>query len=135
MKLELKRIALRETYTIGRLFINGERFCDTLEDKVRDMPKEPKVMHETAIPKGTYTIIMNDSVKFKRRMPLLLDVPYFKGIRIHSGNKATHSSGCILVGINSVKGGLTESKRYEGLLYDILNKAQKNKEKITIEII
>lgn len=130
MKLELKRIAIRDTYTIGKLYINGKYFCDTLEDKVRDLNKdgdlkdlgEGKVMHETAIPYGTYTVIMNMSNRFKRVMPLLLDVPHFAGIRIHSGNKAEHSSGCILVGKNSVKGGLTESKHYEKLLYDYLLK-------------
>ena len=130
MKLELKRIALRDTYTIGKLYINGKYFCDTLEDKVRDLNKdgdlndvgEGKVMHETAIPYGTYSVIMNMSNRFKRVMPLLLNVPHFAGIRIHSGNKASHSSGCILVGVNSVKGGLTESKKYEKLLYDYLLK-------------
>jgi hypothetical protein len=130
MKLELKRVALRDTYTIGKLYINGKYFCDTLEDKVRDLNKdgdlndigEGKIMHETAIPYGTYSVIMNMSNRFKRVMPLLLDVPHFAGIRIHSGNKAEHSSGCILVGVNSVKGGLTESKKYEKLLYDYLLK-------------
>jgi hypothetical protein len=130
MKLELKRRFLGETYTIGDLYINGKFFSNTLEDKVRDLNKdgdlkdvgEGKIMHETAIPYGTYSVIMNMSNRFKRIMPLLLDVPHFAGIRIHSGNKASHSSGCILVGINSVKGGLTESKKYEKILYDYLLK-------------
>lgn len=134
MNIELKRRYLCDKYTIGDLYIDGVFFSNTLEDKVRDLPNEQKVMHETAIPKGVYKIIMNMSVRFKRIMPLLLNVPFFQGIRIHSGNKATHSSGCILVGINTIKGGLTESKDCEVLLYDILNKAQKDKEEITITI-
>lgn len=132
MKLELKRIALREAYTIGKLYIDGIYFSDTLEDVVRDLNKdgdlndagENKVMHETAIPYGTYKVIMNMSNRFKRIMPLLLDVKNFKGIRIHSGNKATHSSGCILVGKNTIKGQVTNSKHYEKLLYEKLNAAE-----------
>lgn len=142
MKLELKRVALRDTYTIGKLYIDGVYFCDTLEDKVRDLNNdgdlndkgETKVFGETAIPKGIYTVIMNMSSRFKRKMPLLLNVPYFAGIRIHRGSKAEHSHGCILVGINSIKGGLTESKEYEEKLYAILNESQDRKEEIKIEI-
>lgn len=140
MNLELKRIALRDTYTIGKLYIDGVYFCDTLEDKVRDTnkdgdlndPGETKVMSESAIPYGTYKIIMNMSNRFKRIMPLLLDVKNFAGIRIHSGNKPEHSAGCILVGKNSIKGGLTESKNYEKLLYDKFNSS---KTIITIKIV
>jgi len=132
MKLELKRRYFAETYTIGDLYVDGVFFSNTLEDAVRDLNKdgdlkdvgETKVMHETAIPYGTYKVIMDISVRFKRLMPLLLNVPHFKGIRIHAGNKATHSSGCILVGKNTIKGGLTESKRYEALIYDKIFKSK-----------
>lgn len=142
MKLELKRTFFAETYTIGKLSIDGVLFCDTLEDKNRDLNKdgdlkdkgETKVFGETAIPFGTYEIIMNESQRFKRKMPLLLNVPSFAGIRIHSGSKAEHSHGCILVGKNTIKGGLTESKVFEKKLYDLLNEAFDKKEKIEIEI-
>jgi hypothetical protein len=138
MKLELKRVALKDTYTIGKLYIDGVYFCDTLEDHVRDMNKdgdlndkgEGKVFGETAIPYGTYKVIMNMSNRFKRVMPLILDVPHFAGIRIHSGSKAEHSHGCILVGINDIKGRLSQSKRYETELYIKLSTAKD----ITIEI-
>lgn len=138
MKLELKRIAFRNTYTIGKLYINGKYFCDTLEDYNRDFNKdgdlndkgEIKVFGETAIPYGTFKVIMNMSNRFKKIMPLLLDVPHFAGIRIHAGTKPEHSHGCILVGKNTIKGGLTESKEYTKILYDYLNK-EKN---ITINI-
>jgi hypothetical protein len=142
MKLELKRTFFAEKYTIGKLSIDGVLFCDTLEDKNRDLNKdgdlkdngETKVFGETAIPFGTYEIIMNESQRFKRKMPLLLSVPSFAGIRIHAGSKAEHSHGCILVGKNTIKGGLTDSKAFEVKLYALLNKAFDNKEKIEIEI-
>jgi hypothetical protein len=138
MKLELRRVALRDTYTIGKLYIDGVYFCDTLEDHVRDINKdgdlndkgEGKVFGETAIPYGTYKVIMNMSNRFKRVMPLILDVPHFKGIRIHAGNSAKDTLGCPLVGINSVKGRLTQSKKYETELYIKLSSAKN----ITIEI-
>jgi len=127
MKLELNRIAYRDTYTIGRLFINGEYFCDTLED----VPREVKVMHETCIPRGEYKVIINMSTRFKRLMPLLLNVPMFEGIRIHAGNNSSHTSGCILVGKNTIIGKLTESRNIFDKLLTILNNT---KETITIEI-
>lgn len=108
MKLLLKRIALQETYTIGKLYIDGVKFCDTLEDKVR--PDGVKVYGETAIPAGTYKVIITWSNRFKRKLPLLLNVPGFDGIRIHPGNTAVDTHGCILVGVNDVKGEIHQSK-------------------------
>ena len=102
MNLLLKRIALKPDYTIGRLYIDGQYFCDTLEDAVR----EEKIVGKTAILAGTYQVIVNRSPKFKRDLPLLLGVPNFEGIRIHRGNTAKDTSGCILVGENKVKGKL-----------------------------
>ena len=140
MKLELKRTFFAETYTIGKLSIDGVLFCDTLEDKNRDLNKdgdlkdkgETKVFGQTAIPFGTYEIIMNESQRFKRKMPLLLNVPSFAGIRIHSGSKAEHSHGCILVGKNTIKGGLTESKPFEIKLYEYRRSCSNNKIKALI---
>lgn len=107
MKLTLIRIAFRETYTIGRLFVNGEYFCDTLED----VPREIKIPDQTCIPTGTYKVILNLSNRFKKIMPLLVDVPGFSGIRIHSGNTDKDTSGCILVGYNKIIGQLVDSKK------------------------
>ena len=134
MKLFLQRIAQTPEYTIGRLEINGKFFCNTLEDPVRDLPEEQKIMHKTAIPEGTYKVIVNRSPRFKRDLPLLLDVPYFEGIRIHRGNTAKDTSGCILVGINSKKGMVLDSTKYEVELTNILKKAQLNNDTIEIEI-
>ena len=134
MKLLLQRIAQTPEYTIGRLYIDDKVFCNTLEDPVRDLPKEQKIMHKTAIPEGTYNVVVNRSPRFKRDLPLLLDVPYFEGIRIHRGNTAKDTSGCILVGINSKKGMVLESTKYEVELTNILKKAQLNNDTIEIEI-
>jgi len=128
MKLELERKALREAYTIGRLFVDGDGFCDTLEDKVR--PDGVKVWGETAIPAGVYKVIITESARFKRRLPLLVDVPMFEGIRIHPGNTAVDTHGCILVGVNSIKGKVTQSKATFNKLFALMEKA----DDITIEI-
>jgi hypothetical protein len=85
MQLELRRKIFSSNSTIGDLFVDGNFECYTLGDIVHDGPKVPG---RTAIPEGQYEIIINDSARFKRRMPLLLRVPGFEGVRIHSGNTA-----------------------------------------------
>jgi len=131
MKLKLTRVFKGETYTIGRLYIDGVFFCDTLEDKVRDLPKEPKVFGQTAIPYGTYKIIINYSNRFKRDLPRLLNVPYFDGILIHPGNQAVDTHGCLLVGINSEKGKVTQSR----ITFDKLFAKIHNEKDLEIEIV
>lgn len=142
MKLELKRRFLGESYTIGSLSIDGKKFCDTLEDKVRDLNKngvfdgdEKKVYAETAIPYGTYNVVVDYSPKFKRELPRLQNVKHFEGILIHRGNTAEDSAGCILVGENKVKGMVINSTPYEKELVRILKEAQDRKEPITIKIV
>ena len=89
-------------YTIGRLYIDGAFQCYTLEDKVREVDGQPvqvwKVPTKTAIPKGTYKLIIDFSNRFQKDMPHILDVPGFEGIRIHSGNTSEDTEGCIIVG-------------------------------------
>lgn len=153
MNLLLERKYCKEKYTVGRLFIDGIFFSNTLEDKVRDINKngrfdngEYKVYAETAIPYGEYEITLDVvSPKFskyqfykevcKGKLPRLLNVPDFEGILIHCGSTAENSAGCILVGNNTIKGGLTNSKETFKRLYSILDKANKNNEKITIKIV
>ena len=143
MELLLKRIAYKDTYTIGKLYINGEYFCDTIEDKNRDLNHdgdlndsgESKVMHKTCIPFGTYKVIVNMSLRFKRLLPRLLDVPHFDGILIHNGVDETSSSGCIIVGKNTIVGKVTNSRYYMNKLTDTLLAVQNKKEEITIKII
>lgn len=137
MKLRLVRKYLKETYTVGKLYYYNENskewvyFCDTLEDKVRDLNKdgdlndsgEGKVYGKTAIPYGTYRVDITLSPKFQRYLPLLIDVEHFKYIRIHAGNSIKDTDGCILVGENKVKGGLVNSLRTLDNLMDMLNKS------------
>lgn len=141
MKLELKRVALQSNYTIGKLYINGNYFCDTIEDKVRDLNKNgkfddglEKVQDQTAIPYGTYQVIVNYSPKFKRELPRLLNVPYFSGILIHNGRTQDNSSGCIIVGKNTIVGQVTDSTNYMNMLTATLKKAQESGDSIVISI-
>lgn len=97
MQLSLTRYIFGDTYTIGELFVDGVKFCDTLEDKARQ--DGPKVQGETAIPTGTYSVIIDKSERFGRLMPHILDVQGFEGIRIHSGNTDKDTAGCVLVGV------------------------------------
>jgi len=118
MKFELKRLYFKETYTIGKLYIDGVYFCDTLEDKHR--PDGEKIYGETCIPEGTYKVILNMSARFGRIMPLLLNVLNFVGIRIHPGNTDKDTFGCILVGENKVKGELIHSKEAYNNLFALM---------------
>lgn len=143
MKILVKRTAKRPTYTIGKMYLDGKYFCDTLEDTDRnisqttplDTIKKVKLPNNTAIPTGTYKVIVNVSPKFKRLLPRLLNVPGFDGVLIHRGNTDKDTSGCILIGENKVVGKVINSTGYETKLVSILNKAQDNKENITIEIM
>lgn len=100
MKLTLNRTSRSATATLGNLFLDGVFECHTLEDPVREIQPDGtgKVWGATAVPAGTYTVIINESARFKRPMPRLLDVPHFTGILIHKGNTPADTHGCILVG-------------------------------------
>ena len=138
MELVVERVAIKKTYTIGRLYIDGKRYCDTLEDKVRDLNKngrfdngEAKVYGETSIPYGRYEVRMTYSPKFSKKaaykafmknglLPEICDVPQFTGIRIHGGNTDKDTYGCLLVGRNTIVGQLTESLACFKPLYRML---------------
>lgn len=94
MELLLKRIHKTDNSTIGELSINGKFECYTLEDVERVV----KIKSETAIPKGKYKVVITPSNRFKRDLPLLLNVPNFEGVRFHAGNTNHDTEGCILVG-------------------------------------
>ena len=96
MKIELRRKVFTSSSTIGELFLNDQFECFTLEDRVR--PPGVKIPGQTAIGEGTYEVIITLSQRFKRDLPLLLNVPNFEGIRIHTGNTSADTEGCILVG-------------------------------------
>ena len=136
MKLLLERRFKGDAYTVGTLYVNGKRFCDTLEDRVRDLAGgEVKVPGETAIPEGVYKVIVNRSPKFGRELPRLLDVPMFEGVLIHRGNTAADSAGCILVGENKEKGKVLNSTPYEERLVALCKAAQSRGETIEIEVV
>ena len=118
MKLELTRVFIGEDYTIGHLSVDGQHFCDTLED----IPRAVKIPDQTCIPTGTYKIEINYSNRFKKNMPQIMNVPGFEGIRIHPGNNSGDTSGCVLIGENTITGGLTKSRdTYESLFALLLN--------------
>lgn len=132
MKAEIKVDVIRKfrgpDYTIGKMYLDGQYFCDTLEDTDRGLKKtDPlsvlkakKKYGETAIPTGTYSVIINRSPKFGRDLPRLLEVPAYDGILIHAGNTAKDTLGCILVGENKVKGKVLNSRYWEGKLMERL---------------
>jgi len=154
MKLLLERKWKKETYTIGKLSVDGKPFCETCEDTDRhlnqNMPlakiKEIKIAAVTAIPTGVYNIKMDQiSPKYSlkpwfvtncngAKMPRLENVPGYAGVLIHPGNTAKDSEGCILVGRNTVVGMVTDSKNTFLNLYKLMYAAYKRGEKITIEI-
>ena len=153
MILRLQRIAKKDKYTIGRLFVNGIRFCDTIEDKDRGLSQDMneadivslKVYGETAIPTGKYKVIKRYSPRLSGRaygkryqgnFPALLDVKGFSGILIHPMNTAEESLGCIGPGRNTVVGKVTESTAtYYKLMDEHLMPAWKRGEEVTIEIL
>ena len=144
MELELKRIAKRDTYTIGRLSIDGQRFCDTLEDTDRGLDqkmslavlKARKRKGITAIPTGRYKVTLGvKSPKYSKRpaynfcegyVPRLINVPAYEGVLIHIGNYPQDTEGCILVGRNTKVGAVLDSTETFKQLYAILKKATDN---------
>lgn len=152
MELNLKRIYKGDRYTIGTLTIDGKYFCDTLEDRDRGLDnamteaniRHIKVKGATAIPTGTYRIDMRTvSPRFKARrwakqfggiVPRLVGVKGFTGVLIHPGNTADDTAGCVLVGKNTVVGGLTASSATYVELMIKMVEADKRGEEITLEI-
>lgn len=154
MKIRVERKWPKPTYSIGRFYIDGIFYCNTLEDADRglkqtdslDYIRSRKVANETAIPKGTYKVAMNvTSPKYaasswywslcQGKVPRLLNVPGFDGILIHTGNNALQTSGCLLVGKNTKVGQLTESKDTFKKIYKLMKSAADKGEEITIEIV
>lgn len=152
MQLKQVIIAKRDTYRISKLYVNGEYFCDVLEDTDRglkqSMPlseiQKLKVPGKTAIPTGKYSITIDMvSPKFskykqyefcKGKLPRLINVPGYEGVLIHIGNTPADTDGCLLVGTNKIKGQVTNSTETFKRLYIEMIKANQNGEDITIEI-
>ena len=146
MELRLERIARKRDYTIGRLYVDGRLFCDVLEDRDRLFFGEGKVPGKTAIPRGRYSVVLNSySPRFGGKepyrslgcgcVPLLTGVPGFSGVRIHVGNKAEDTEGCLLVGKNTVVARVMESRAtYTRLMTEVLLPARYRGEKVYINV-
>nr|WP_298656335.1 DUF5675 family protein [uncultured Flavobacterium sp.] len=128
MILRLKRTDFTDVSTIGELSIDGTFFCYVLEDKDRGLLqsdllgaiKLKKLYGITAIPKGTYKVKLSMSNRFKRLLPEILDVKGFEGVRIHRGNTATDSLGCLILGFKKAKNSVFESTKAELALMEVL---------------
>lgn len=155
MNLTLERAYKGDKYTIGHLYANGVFVCDTIEDVYRgtndemkfikteeqtgywedkDGNKIEKVYGKTAIPSGTYEVVITYSNRFKKRLPILKNVKGFEGIRIHSGNTEEDSLGCIVVGENKEKGKVLNSRATLTKLMAKLEEALEFGEKLSITI-
>ena len=139
MRLTLMRIANRPTYCIGKLYVDGQYLCDTIEDTDRGlddrMSEEEilklKVKGETAIPSGIYPVTITYSPKYKKQMPLINNVKGYSGVRIHSGNTSKDTEGCVLVGLNKEVGKVLDSRKIYNVLFREL---VSTKERIIIDI-
>lgn len=153
MNILVKRIAKKNTYTIGKLYIDNVYYCDTIEDTDRGLTQKmsvaeiakKKIKHLTAIPSGTYSVTLKQrSPKYSQKptfvkycnayMPRLLNIPGYEGVLIHTGNTAEDSSGCIVVGYNKVVGKVINSMDAFKKIYPILKAASDKGEQITITI-
>ena len=151
MELILERIAKRKTYTIGHLYISQEtngdnpglgqpftkglQICDTVEPTWRDYANGAyKVKGRSAIPEGRYAVVISWSPKMKQWLPILLGVPKFSGIRIHAGNTAQDTEGCILVGKNKLVGQVVDSRIWLHRLKKKITEAKERGEAIWITI-
>jgi Family of unknown function (DUF5675) len=131
MKLTLKRKHGTVGFTHGKLYLDGDYICDTLEDQERPV----KIDGATCIKTGEYRVIVDMSARFRRRMPLLLNVPNFTGVRIHSGNTAKDTDGCILVGAYLSEGYIKNSRFAFNKLFTKIDSAIKNGGGVSIEIV
>ena len=143
MNIELIRTFNCANYCIGHLYVNGRYVCDTIEDTDRGLSAtmpladivRTKIKHQTAIPVGTYRLTIDiESPKFKQKsfyldncdgkLARLMNVPGFEGILIHCGVNQNSTSGCIIVGYNTIKGRVTNSQQAFLRLYNLLKSAR-----------
>lgn len=136
MDFQLQRTDFTDESTIGSLSVNGKFECFILEDKDRklEVTGNVKVPAKTCIPRGKYQIVVTHSNRFGRMLPLLLNVPQFEGIRIHTGNYAKNTEGCLLPGKIKGKNAVLNSTEAWGELFDKILKAHNRGEKIWITI-
>lgn len=142
MEITLDRAWKKDGYTISRLFINGERICEALEDADRglkqsmslDEIKKLKIYGKTAIPSGRYKVVMSYSPKFKKVLPEVLDIVGYSNVRIHAGNTAKDTLGCILPGLNVRKGAVLYSTKWTNVIISEISSAIKRGEEVWLNI-
>lgn len=131
MKLILERNIFKDDFTLGIITCEGKHICYTVEDAVRPV----KIAGMTAIPAGEYEVIINMSNRFKKLLPLLLNVPNFKGIRIHAGNTSDDTEGCLIVGLEGTENGVARSRDAMKVIQPMIQAALDAGDKVTIQIM
>lgn len=142
MIVTIDRAWKRDGYTISRLYIDDELFCNALEDTDRGLYQgmsradvlSKKVAGATAIPRGTYNVIYTYSPRFKRKLPLVENVTGYEGVRFHAGNTAKDTEGCILCGQNLKKGMVLSSKVWTEKVITKMQEALGRRERVTLKI-
>lgn len=148
MRIRIDRAWKKKGYTISRVIVNGVRFgdgehwCSILEDEDRGLDSTMsldeiaavKVKGATAIPRGVYEIKVTYSPRFKRNLPILLETKGFVGVRIHGGNSAEDTEGCLLPGVNNVVGRVTNSRYWANILQHRIEQAIAKGERVFIEV-
>ena len=148
LEISIDRAWKKKGYTISRVFLDGKRwgdgkkYCNALEDEDRGLTSDMSVDEilakkkhgETAIPRGRYEVKITYSPRFKKDMPILVAVKGFTGIRIHSGNTAKDSEGCLLVGENTKVGMITNSRYWTTMLTAIIKATIERGEKVYITV-
>lgn len=138
MLLTLNREPSKNGCTLGELLLDGVHECFTVEDEVREIPGKPasewKVPGKTAIPQGKYRVVLTHSPRFGKVLPELLAVPGFQGIRIHSGNTAEDTEGCLIVGVERSPTGVLRSREALLELMAALSGVVDEGEQVWIEI-
>lgn len=135
MKIEVIRHDFGSDYSGGKLYVNGQYFCDTIEDQDRHLEVGGENAYgKTAIPRGTYQCIVDFSGRFQRELPKLLDVPQFTGVRIHPGNDSTDTEGCILVGKNQHGNWVSDSRNTFSRLFELMEASYDRGEDIEVVV-
>jgi len=137
MKLRLERGVSKYGATIGQLFIDSQEECWILEDEDRKLEDNPdaKIHAKTCIPRGVYSVVITISNRFKRELPLLVDVPGIDGVRIQPGNTSADTEGCLLPGRTRTDRTVGESKVAFNALFGKIQQGLQDGDTCSIEIV
>lgn len=127
--------AIGEGYILGKVYANGLYFSESCEDQDRQLEKGGvKVKTRTAIPRGAYQLTTSFSMRFKKELPDVKDVPQFAGVRIHGGNRAEDSEGCILIGRVRTSSGIAQCAATVERMINMINTTEENGGKCWLEV-